>query len=122
MIGALCCAVAIARFGLDEAEVIALGRGCSAWVTVPAAGGGDFMIGRSDQIHHRNKGRGARLNDERWWMATALTSHDYVEDHKEWARAEGYLLPFQADADGRWGDGNQALETPALMVSKIVNS
>lgn len=77
-----------------------------------------YRVARSDQIHHRNKGRGRRLNDTRWWMATSRLSHDLVEDNKEWAREEGYLLPIQADAEGGWGDGNQALETPALMLVK----
>lgn len=76
-------------------------------------------VPRSTQVHHRNKNRKDRLTDERWWMATSTDSHENVENHKDWAREEGYLLPIQADADGRWGSGNQALETPALMTSKI---
>lgn len=100
--------VYIARTGLDEQEVIAKNGRI-----------GGFWVPRSTQVHHRAKRNGDRLNDERWWMAVCRESHDDVEKNKGWAREEGYLLPIQADADGRWGAGNQALETPALMTSKI---
>lgn len=77
------------------------------------------LIQFANQIHHRNKADHARLCDQRWWMSTVLESHDLVENRKNWARDEGYLLPIQADIDGRWGAGNQALETPAFMESKV---
>ncbi len=101
----------IATRGLSEGEVIA----ADGWALVF---GVQRRAPRSNQIHHRNKAIGARLLDERWWMATSYFSHEGVEAKKDWARGEGYLLPIQADAEGRWGDGNQALETPALMKSK----
>ena len=101
----------IARNGLDEALVIEV----SGFVRI---NGTLCHCPRSDQIHHRNKGRRDRLNDERWWMATSIASHDFIEHNKEQAREEGFLLPIQADADGKWGDGNQALPTPEFMEAK----
>ena len=74
---------------------------------------------RSSEIHHRAKSHGKRLLDERWWMAVCRASHDKIENNKSWARSEGYLLPIQSDADGRWGQGNQALTTPELMAAKV---
>ncbi len=110
--------VKIAICGFDEQEVIAHGIGLNRFNAQ-----GIFFQGQlircSNQIHHRNKCRRARLLDERWWMATARESHDYIENHLTWARAEGYSLPIQADAEGKWGAGNQALETPDLMLSKL---
>jgi hypothetical protein len=73
----------------------------------------------SNQIHHRNKCRRARLTDERWIMAVSQRGHDGIEGRKTWARERGYLLPIQADAEGRWGAGNQALTTPELMASRV---
>ncbi len=102
------CQIVIACRGLDEAAVIA-GKG---WVS-------GFKVPRANQIHHRNKARHERLLDERWWMSASVDGHNYVEMHKRWARENGFLLPMQADADGRWGSGNQALETPAFMASQI---
>ena len=108
------CQIWIASRGLDETKLI----GDAGWCNGPK---GELICApRSTQIHHRNKCRGARLLDERWWMAAAPASHDFVERYKSWARDEGYLLPFQADADGKWGSGNQALETSALIQSKIL--
>lgn len=97
----------IARYRLDEQEVIA-GNGRI----------GGFRVPRATQIHHRNKATNARLNDERWWMATSLGSHNDVENAKGWARTEGYLLPIQADPEGRWGDGNQAETTAELLARR----
>jgi hypothetical protein len=108
--------ITIAMLGLDEAEVL-----CH-WNRLFQNAGpiiGGVRILRAREVHHRNKGRGARLNDQRWWMAASRQAHDNTENHKTWARAEGYLLPIQADAEGRWGDGNQALTTPELMESKV---
>jgi hypothetical protein len=48
-------------------------------------------------------------------MAASFSQHDFVEDHKDVARALGLLFPIQADADGRWGAGMQGLTTPELM-------
>ena len=101
----------IARNGLEESLVIEV----SGYVIVA---GRLCHCPRSDQVHHRNKRDGERLTDERWWMATAFESHQFVEANKNWARQHGYLLPIQADADGKWGDGNQALTTPELMEAK----
>ena len=54
----------------------------------------------STVVHHRNKRRGARLNDTRFWMALSGPFHARVEANKGWARARGYLLPFEADRKG----------------------
>lgn len=101
------CQISIARHELDESAVV-------------AAGGryGKIQIPRATEVHHRNKRDGARLLDKRWWMAASRQAHDWVEDNKETARILGYLLPIQADEDGKWGDGNAGIETPAFMRSK----
>lgn len=113
--------IAIAIYGLDETNLVLqfVGKG---WRAIDAFSHthGAVRIYPANQIHHRNKSRKGRLNDERWWMATVLKSHEYVETHKDWAREQGFLLPIQADSEGRWGLGNQALATPGLMESKIV--
>ena len=109
------CQIWIAERGLDEAAVLAqLGdnrRPGDLWWNgerVPFA----------NQIHHRNKCRRARLTDERWIMSASQKWHDEVEGKKGWARDRGYLFPIQADAEGRWGSGNQGLTTPELMASR----
>ncbi len=107
--------VTIFMHRFDEAEVIFAAR--DWWRGKPFVYRG-ITIQWSDQVHHRNRGRGARLNDERWWLATALASHQFVELNAGLARQLGLLLPAQADAEGRWGDGNQALPTPELMKAR----
>jgi hypothetical protein len=67
------------------------------------------------QIHHRNKGRGARLLDERWWMAISSEIHDRIEGNKDWARKIGLLLSLEADADGRLPDGSVCPTTDELL-------
>jgi hypothetical protein len=49
---------------------------------------------RATQIHHKNKCRGARLNDTSEWMAISYAGHRLIEDNKGWARANGYLRDF----------------------------
>lgn len=105
--------IEIALLGLNEAKLIEA-AGCYR-----DANGTSRRIARSTQIHHRNKADHTRLLDERWWLATNATSHYRVENNKDWARELGLLFPFQADRDGCWGDGNQALETPAFMASMV---
>lgn len=51
-------------------------------------------VPRSQTIHHRDKRRGERLLDERFWMAVSRTAHRRIEENKAWARACGYLNPF----------------------------
>lgn len=102
------CQIWIARHGFDEARVIA-DDGWTPEGRAPAA----------DQIHHRNKGYGARLTDQRWWMSACLREHEWVEGAKDQARALGFLLPMEADANGRSPGGAQALETPAFMAARI---
>lgn len=106
------CQIWIAEHGLNEAEVLAqVTPGVQCWFAgerVPFA----------NQIHHRNKCRRARLTDFRFIMSASQFWHDQVENRKGWARENGYLLPIQADAEGRWGAGNQALTTPELLESR----
>jgi hypothetical protein len=111
------CQIWIAEHGLDEAALLReldLGHGS----TLGAAYYSGERVPFANQIHHRNKCRGARLTDERWIMSVSQKWHDEVEGKKGWARERGYLLPIQADAEGRWGAGNQALTTPELMASR----
>ncbi len=102
----------IALNGLDEKLVIE----ANGYVRI---GGLSRRAPRSTQIHHRNKCDGDRLLDERFWITSSDATHTQVELRKSWAREEGFLLPIQADANGAWGSGNQGLETPAFMASKI---
>ena len=51
-------------------------------------------VPRSQAIHHRDKRRGERLLDERFWMAVSRAAHRRIEENKAWARACGYLNPF----------------------------
>lgn len=110
------CQIFIARHELDEEHVIRNGG------TITAAGPNGpvaITVPRSDQIHHRNKRTGDRKNDERWWLAACFEEHEWVERHKDVARALGLLLPIQADEDGRWGDGNAAQPTPEYLARRI---
>lgn len=102
------CQITIARQGLDEAEVVR----ASGWA-------GGIRVPRATAIHHRNKRDGARLTDTRWFLSTCWREHEWVEGDKQTARLLGFLLPVQADADGRWGAGNRGLPTPEFMASRI---
>lgn len=97
--------------GLDEAVIIAA-RGWfqteSDWACIP----------QSAQIHHRNKARGARKTDQRFWISASMAAHDLIEQNKTWARDVELLLPFEADANGLCPNGRQYLETPDLMAKK----
>lgn len=106
----------IAYNRLDEVDIIANG---GYWKD---AFGRLQHAPTSNQIHHRNKCRHGRLNDERWWMATSSAYHERVENCKEWARSYGFLLPIQADEDGKWGAGQQALTTPELLAARARGS
>ena len=75
-------------------------------------------IPRATQIHHRNKARGERLLDKRWWIAASAEEHEWVESNKDEARELGLLLPIQADEQGRWGSDQQALVTEELIESR----
>lgn len=77
--------------------------------------GKPVLVPRANQIHHRNKARKGRLLDKRWWMAASPGWHQWAEDNKEKAREIGILLPFQADAEGRWGADQQAITTEELL-------
>lgn len=109
------CQIWLARHEADEEMIV------SAWRVGGSPETWEFRgarIPRSTEVHHRNKRDGTRLRDQRWWMAASREQHDWVEEHKDDARALGYLLPIQADKNGRWGDGQQAIETPAFMKLK----
>lgn len=102
------CEIYIARYGLDPKAVFA-NNGVAAGFRVP----------RSNQIHHRNKTNGPRLLDKRFWMAASAKYHRWAEEHKDDARAIGILLPIQADIHGRWGNAQQGLTTPELLLHRI---
>lgn len=105
------CQIEIAALGLDEAAVIRFsGIADSPW--------GTFHVGRSNQIHHRNKRRRGRLLDERWWMAAGPVWHGRVESRKDWARSGGLLLPLEADPDGRLPDGTVCPTTAELLLER----
>jgi len=109
--------IKIALCGFDEAKVLAHATG----LTRENAQGIFYegqLIRFANQIHHRNKARGARLLDECWWMSTVTASHDIIEEGKEWAREHGFLLPFEADENGYWPNGLRSLETPDFMKAR----
>lgn len=113
------CQLTIARLGIDEAELL-------AHVGLPVSFVGQTFfkgsaIPRATEIHHRNKRScEARLLDERWWMAVSRGAHETIEAAKDWARAEGYLLPINALPDGSTPPGTpQPIPTPELMASKV---
>lgn len=54
----------------------------------------DFGAPASEDIHHKNKRHGARLNEQQHWLAVSRANHQVIEDNKQWARERGYLLNF----------------------------
>lgn len=119
------CQIYIAEHGINEADAVAAFRD-QGGVAGPACFGSPFAaISRTSfnghkipiatQIHHRNKTRGERKLDERFWMSASPKMHNEVEDRKQWARDRGLLLPFNADADGRMPDGIRWMTTPEMI-------
>lgn len=81
------CQVWCAEHGVGEAVAIRQGGRlplAGAIVSVPLA----------TEIHHTNKRRGADLLDQQQWLAVSQAAHRRIEDHKAWARAQGYLRDF----------------------------
>ncbi len=117
------CQLAIALLRFDEAEILAdleSQGGVGEWLKV-GFWHKNALIPRATQIHHRNKCRGARLTDARWFASAGQEMHDWVEGHKEEARAEGYLLPLEADQDGRLPDGTVCLTTDEWLAHRARN-
>jgi hypothetical protein len=81
------CQLFLAERGISEAEAFRRG-GIIPLNGVPTS------IPLATQVHHRDKRRGARLLDERFWMAISPWGHDQIELNKSWARERGYLLQF----------------------------
>ena len=77
----------LAEHGVEEAVALRLGG------RVPLAGA-LVSVPLATEIHHRNKRRGADLIDPQHWLAVSAAAHRRIEDHKTWARAQGYLLDF----------------------------
>jgi hypothetical protein len=109
------CQIWLARNEADEEMILTAYRSSGSPSSWEFRG---TRIPRSTEIHHRNKRDGARLRDQRWWLAACREQHEWVEMNKSDARALGYLLPIQATTNGTWGDGNQGIETPAFMKAK----
>lgn len=105
------CQIYIAMHGLLESEVIA-----QAGAVYVAAYGAVRQVPVATEIHHRNKRDGARLTDERWFLAASRPRHELVEGFKTWARKTGFLLELEADPDGVTPDGRRAEETPDFML------
>jgi hypothetical protein len=110
------CQVTIFMLGLNEAEVIANYGGY--WST----GGIPLRVPHGVTIHHRNKCRGARKNDRRFWISSSFGMHEMIEQNKRWAREIELLLPMEADENGLCPNGRQYLETPALLAKKEVQN
>jgi hypothetical protein len=112
------CQIFLARNRISEANLALNSWADLAGRRYVLVGGRTTEIPRAAQIHHRNKRHGERLLDKRFWMAASAREHEWVEAHKAEARELGLLLPIQADAQGRWGDGNQALTTSELIEAR----
>lgn len=126
------CQLTIAKHRLDEKEVLAqleverqTGQGDVLWGMAVMQQGSQagfhfkgVVIPWADQIHHRNKCDGVRLADARWFASAGSWMHGWVENHKDQARSEGYLLPFEADANGRLPDGSQCLTTDEWLATR----
>lgn len=112
------CQLMIAVYRLDERQVLAAYR---EYHFEGARCGFHFAgkyIPHATQVHHRNKCNGVRLTDERWFTSASEEMHRQVEDNKGWARKEGFLLPFEADPDGRLPNGEQCLTTAEWLISR----
>lgn len=81
-----------------------------------------WVIPLATQIHHRNKCQGARLTDARWFSSASPKMHQWVEDHKDEARRDGYLLPINADPDGFMPDGSCGLTTDEWLLVRAKNA
>jgi hypothetical protein len=53
-----------------------------------------MVVPLATQVHHRNKRRGADLLDQTEWLAVSREAHAWIENHKDWARARGFLRDF----------------------------
>lgn len=107
------CQIYLAEHRLIEAEAVA------AFRSLGESGIGRFYwkghdIPLAEEIHHRNKSNGVRLTDTRFFMSASREWHDRVENAKDWARLRCYLLPINADPNGRAGGVNY-MQTPELM-------
>lgn len=107
------CQLTLAKHRFDEAEVLAIKTATAHGYWFKGV-----VIPWANQIHHRNKCNGARLTDARWFASACGQMHGWVEDHKEQARAEGYLLPIEADPDGRLPNGGQCLTTDQWLAAR----
>ncbi len=82
------CQVAIEEHAADEAVIVRIFKDCSALLIAGQ------HIPRATEIHHKNKRRGAMLNDTKHWMAVCRENHERIENNKAWARSKGYLKDF----------------------------
>lgn len=103
------CQISIFLRKLLEADIIAA-NGCYR-----DRSGVSHRIPRSEVVHHRNKRRGRRLLDERFWIAACNEEHSLLEDHKALSREIGLLLPFEADENGRLPNGMVCKTTDELL-------
>ncbi len=89
------CQVWLREHGLTEQDAIA-GKG---FVKLSRVVGTtmvlwDSPVPKSEEVHHTNKRRGARLLEEADWLAVSAAAHDRIEANKAWAREQGYLKAF----------------------------
>ncbi len=47
---------------------------------------------RATTRHHMKRQQGKMMNDQRYWLATCLNGHIWIEDNKNKARAMGLIL------------------------------
>lgn len=111
------CQLTIAMHRLREEDVLTANRSYINGVSYNGV-----WIPRATQIHHRNKCQGARLTDARWFSSASPKMHQWVEDHKDEARRDGYLLPINADPDGFMPDGSCGLTTDEWLLVRAKNA
>lgn len=63
------------------------------WCPVAASGVlGKVTRERTTDIHHSAGRSGKWLNDERFWIATSRSGHQWIHEHGREARAKGWLI------------------------------
>lgn len=59
---------------------------------MPSETGAPTCLRTATQVHHIKGRSGALLCDTRWFMAVCQECHDYIENHKKWARQKKLIL------------------------------
>lgn len=63
-----------------------------SYCEMPSETGAPTCLRTATQVHHIKGRSGALLCDTRWFMAVCQECHDYIENHKKWARQKKLIL------------------------------